>query len=65
MEKDNIVDAELIPTYSSAFNFFLQLDSELSPVAENVVFDENAQHQIIKCVISADNARGIIFKKIK
>jgi len=65
LEKDNIKDVELIPTYSKAFNFYLSLDSQLSPLPENVVFEENTQHKIIKCTISADDARGIGFEKIK
>jgi CubicO group peptidase (beta-lactamase class C family) len=65
LEKDNIKNVELLPTYNQAFNCFLNLDSELNPVPEYMVFEQDARHKVSKCIISTNDARGIEFEKIK
>lgn len=64
IEKDYIRDIPLIPTYTQAFNFDLVLDSSLFPTTFNIVFEKNKKTGVIKCKVSADDARNVVFEKI-
>ncbi|WP_259065250.1 serine hydrolase domain-containing protein [Mucilaginibacter sp. X4EP1] len=65
LEKDNIKDAALIPTYRQAFNVLLNLDGEIYPVGANLLFETNNKKAITQCKVSMGNARGMSFIRIK
>ena len=65
LEKDNIKDAALIPTYRQAFNILLDLDGEIYPVGANLLFETNNKKEVMLCKVSMGNARGMSFVKIK
>ena len=64
-EKGYIRDAALIPTYRQAFNLFLNVDGEMSPVGANMLFETNNKNEVKLCKVSMGNARGINFVKIE
>jgi CubicO group peptidase (beta-lactamase class C family) len=54
-------DVVLSPTYKAAFNFYLNLDSDMEPVEANIRFTRGGKN----CEVSMSDARKIGFVKVK
>jgi CubicO group peptidase (beta-lactamase class C family) len=65
IEKDNIKDAILLPTYSQGFDFNFKSDAELSPLRINILFKRDRKNKVVGCWLSTSDARNICFNKIK
>jgi len=65
LEKDYIKDAILTPTYNDAFNCDIKFDSEMSPTTFNLIFEKDKISGLLKFKISADDARNVVFEKVK
>ncbi len=65
LEKVHLRDVILSATYNDAFNFSLDLNSNLYPEAANVLFERDNKNKVIGCVVSMDDARGIVFTKVR
>jgi len=62
--KNYLKDVSLIPTYKNAFNFSLNVDSDMTPVEANILFKRNSKGNVTGCQVSMNDARGIKFVKV-
>ena len=65
LEQNYLKDVVLLPTYKNAFNFELNVDSDIAPVSGNILFEKNNKKAGITCEISMNDARKIEFVKIQ
>jgi len=65
LEANYLKDVVLSPTYNNAFNFKLDVDSDMQPVDANIVFEKGGKKQVVQCLVSMNDARGIKFIKTK
>lgn len=60
LEQNYLKDVILSPTYKAAFNFYLNLDSDMGPVEANIRFTSGGKN----CEVSMSDARKIRFVKV-
>lgn len=65
LQKEYLRNVVLSATYYNAFNFSLDLNSNLYPEMANVLFEKDNKNKVVGCVVSMDDARGIMFTKVK
>ena len=65
LEANYLKDIVFSPTYNNAFNFKLDVDSDMQPVDVNIVFKKDSKQRLKSCLVSMNDARGIKFVKIK
>jgi CubicO group peptidase (beta-lactamase class C family) len=65
LEQNYLKDVVLSPTYSNAFNLYMDVDSDTHPVAANILFQKNSRGAITGCAVSTNDARGIAFAKVQ
>ncbi|MDR3696679.1 serine hydrolase domain-containing protein [Mucilaginibacter sp.] len=64
LEQNYLKDVELQPAYKDAFDFTLNLDSDMSPVQANILFKRTSKNGHLFCEVSMNDARKINFRKV-
>lgn len=65
IERDNIKDVNLLPTYNQDFEFNVKSDADLNPLRINILFKRDLKNKVVGCELSTSDARDISFNKIK
>ncbi len=65
LEQNYLKDVVLSPTYKGAFNFYLNVDSDMQPVPVNILFEKCNKKTGLQCQVSMNDARKIRFVKIE